>query len=74
MVENNTYISKNDLERCQAKSDQLENIIDMIKCSIERLENMVEKLEEECYKTTYKNIQYEYRIERLERKFKELEN
>lgn len=74
MVENNTYISKIDLERCQDKSNQLETIIDIIKCSIEKLENMVEKLEEECYKNTYKNIQYEYRIERLERKFKELEN
>jgi predicted RNase H-like nuclease (RuvC/YqgF family) len=71
MVENKKRVTRKDLEDCEEKSEMLERTIDIIKNSLEKLEGIVDKLEEECYKSTYKNVEFEYRIEFLERKLKE---
>jgi predicted transcriptional regulator len=66
MVENKSYVSKKEFEKLSDKSEEIERILEGIKESLEKLEIVVEKLEEECLRSTYKNVEFGYRIERLE--------
>lgn len=70
MSESVLYVSKKEFEELNCKSEVLERTIDVIKDSLERLETIVEMLEEEYLKLRYKSVEFENRIERLERHLK----
>lgn len=71
MSESVLYVSKEEFEGWNCKSDVLGRTIDVIKDSLDKLETIVEMLEEEYLKLRYKSVEFENRIERLERHIKD---
>lgn len=58
---------KNKIDKMEVVVGDNNNQISLMKESIEKAQDIIDRLEEKCYKTNHKIVEYESRIERLER-------